>query len=327
MLKLVEKLTKAFGVSGDEENIRDVIEKEISSYVDEIKIDRLGNLVAVKKGTNKKIMLAAHMDEIGVIVTHIEDNGFLRFSMVGGVDYNVEISSRVKFKNDIVGVIYFEEKANDNNKVASSRYFIDIGAKDKEDARKMINIGDTASFIGDIVVQNGKIISKALDDRLGVLALIETIKKNVITDNEIYYAFTVQEEVGARGAKVCAYDINPDLAIAVDVTDTGDTMSDNNMDIKCGAGVAIKIKDRSVIVSPRVREFLIKIAIENNIPYQLEIMEDGGTDAGAIHTSGKGIITGAVSIPTRYIHTVSEISDISDIMNTIELLSKVIREF
>lgn len=326
MINLIDKLTKTFGVSGNERDMCDVITQEIKDYVDEIREDALGNLIAIKRGTAKKIMLAAHMDEIGVIITHIEDNGFLRFAMVGGVDYSVEISSRVRFRNGIIGVIYFEEKSNDNKNILPSRYFIDIGAKDKEDAKKMVEVGDVACFVGDMLVQNGKIISKTLDDRLGVAVLIEVIKSNVNTNNEVYYVFTAQEEVGARGARVCAYDLYPDLAIAVDVTDTGDVLSDNNMDVMCGRGVAIKIKDRSVIVNPKVRELLVSIAKSNGIPYQFEVLECGGTDAGTIHTAKSGVVTGAVSIPTRYIHTVSEMADVSDVESTIRLLCRLLEK-
>lgn len=326
MINLIEKLTKAFGVSGNEQDVCDVITEEIKDYVDDIRKDALGNLIAVKRGTAKKIMLTAHMDEIGIIVTHIEDNGFLRFAMVGNVAYSKEISVRVRFRNDIIGVIYFEKKSNDNKNISSSRYFIDIGAKDKEDASKMVSVGDTASFVGDMLVQNGKIISKALGDRLGIAVLIDVIKNNVVTNNEVYYVFTAQEEVGARGAKVCAYDIDPDIAIIVDVTDTGDVLSDNNINISCGNGVAIKIKDKFIIVNPRIKNLLINIAKSNNIPYQLEVLEGNGTNAGSINTIKAGIVTGGVSIPTRYIHTTSEVADIRDVENAIKLLSKVLEE-
>ena len=325
MIDLIKRLTGVCGVSGNEDNIREIIKQEIKDYVDEIKEDVLGNLVAIKKGSKKKIMLAAHMDEIGIIVTNIEDNGFLRFSMIGGVDYKLELTSRVRFKNDVIGVVYFEEKLSKNKNIEINRYFIDIGARDKDEAMKLVNVGDVASFVSDTVVQNDRIISKALDDRLGCSVLVNLAKRNVKTDNEIYYVFTVQEEVGARGARVCTYDIKPDLAIVVDVTDTGDMLNDNHMAVSLGAGVAIKIKDRSLIAHPKVKELLINVAKENSIPYQLEILECGGTDAGSIHVSDKGVMTGAVSIPTRYIHTTSEMADISDIRNTVKLLGYAIK--
>ena len=320
MIDLINSLTTVCGVSGNEGKIREVIKQEIQGYVDEIREDVLGNLVAIKKGSKKKIMLAAHMDEVGIIVTNIEYNGFLRFSVVGGVDYKLELTSRVRFENGIIGVVYFEERVNKNKNIETNRYFVDIGAKNKEEAMKLINVGDVASFVSDTVVQNNKIISKALDDRLGCAVLIDLIKKNIKTDNEIYYVFTVQEEVGARGAKVCAYDIKPDVAIVVDVTDTGDILNDNYMAVSLGDGVAIKIKDRTLIAHPKVKELLINVAKENNIPYQLEILECAGTDAGAIHVADKGVMTGALSIPTRYIHTISEMADITDIENTVKLL-------
>ena len=277
----------------------------------------MGNLVAHKKGNGKKVMLAAHMDEIGVVVTFIDKNGFLRFSNVGGL-YNKELlGRRVTFKNGVTGVIYTE---SENKDMRISKMYIDIGAEGKEDAEKQVSLGDTAVFEGEYHKNGTRIISKALDNRAGCFVLIEAAKK-IKTDNDVYFVFTTQEEVGLRGARTAAYSISPDVALAVDVTDTGDTPECEKMAVKLGGGAAVKVMDRSVICDSDVRTMLVELAKKNKIPYQLEIMTDGGTDAGVIHINRDGVKTGGISIPTRYIHSPSEMADERDINASVELIA------
>lgn len=315
-MELLNELTQGFGPSGREENISEIIKKQITPYVDEIKTDALGNLIARKKGNAKKIMVASHMDEIGVVVTFIDDNGFLRFSGVGGLNKQDILYKRVRFENGTEGVIGTEEENKDR---LLSKMFIDIGAKDKADAEKLVSIGDMAVFSGEMKVLGNTVISKALDDRVGCYILIETIK-NIKSDNDLYFVFTVQEEVGLRGAKTAGYGVNPDYAVVIDVTDTGDTPKSPDMALKLGGGAAIKVMDSSVLCDSFIRTSLIECAKNNNIKYQLEVMQDGGTDAGAISLSRSGVKTGGISIPLRYMHSPSEIADISDIKACIELL-------
>ncbi|NLU25556.1 MAG: M42 family metallopeptidase [Hungateiclostridium thermocellum] len=324
MFDLLKKFTGIVGVSGNEEEIREAIIEEIKECVDEIKVDTLGNLIAVKKGKGKKIMVAAHMDEIGVMVTYIDDKGFLRFSAVGGVSRYDCIGQRVKFKNGVVGAVYYEEKLEDMKNLQLSKMYIDIGARSREEALKMVNIGDVACFVGDAVLQGDTVISKALDNRSGCAVVVKAIKELKKTDNEIYFVFTVQEEVGLRGAKTAAFSIKPDIAIAVDVTMTGDTPETHPMEVKCGGGPAIKVKDRSVICHPEVRKLLEESAKRNNIPYQLEILEAGGSDPGSIHLTAGGIPSGAISIPVRYVHSPVETASMSDINNAVKLLVEAI---
>ncbi|MDQ2086786.1 M42 family metallopeptidase [Herbivorax sp. ANBcel31] len=320
MFDLLKKMTQITGVSGNEEEIRDVITEEIKDKVDDIRVDTLGNLIAVKKGTGKKIMVAAHMDEIGVMATFIDDDGFIRFSNIGGVSKYNAIGQKVRFNNGTIGAVHYEQKLEDIKNLNLSKMYIDIGASSKEEALKSVSIGDVACFAGDAKNQGDTIISKALDDRSGCAVLIKAIEDMKKTENEIYYVFTVQEELGLRGAKTAAYQIKPDLAIAVDVTLTGDTPNARPMEVKLGKGPAIKIKDRSIICHPKVRKLLEQSAKRINIPYQFEILESGGNDSGAIHISAGGVPSGAISIPCRYVHSPVEMASLTDIENAAKLL-------
>ena len=285
----------------------------------------MGNLIAIKKGKGKKIMVAAHMDEIGLMVTHIDEKGFLRFSSVGGVRRYDSIGQRVRFKNGTVGVVYYEDKFEDMKNLRFSKMYIDIGAANREEAEKLVKIGETACFEGEAVKQGDMVISKALDDRSGCAVVVKAIKDLPQTDNEIYFVFTVQEELGLRGAGTAAYSIKPDMAIAVDVTLTGDTPESHPMEVKCGGGPAIKIKDRSVICHPQVRKLLEESAEKIGIPYQLEILESGGSDPGSIHITAGGIPSGAISIPCRYVHSPGETASLKDIENAARLLIEAIK--
>ncbi|WP_129600206.1 M42 family metallopeptidase [Anaerophilus nitritogenes] len=321
---LLKKLTQAYGPSGNEEQIRTIIKEEIKDYVDEIKADTMGNLIAIKHGTGKKIMIASHMDEIGVIITGIDDNGFLRFANMGGVSSFTSLYQRVQFANGVVGIIGMEH-IEDMKNLKLEKMYIDIGATTKEDAQKKVSLGDVGSFLGDYHDLGDFITSKALDDRIGCFIAIEAIKKIKQTPHELYFVFTVQEELGLRGSKTAAFGIDPNLGISLDVTSTGDTPKAKHMAIKLGEGPAIKIKDNSLLVHPTVKNLMIHTAKENNIPYQLEILEFGGTDSGAIHLTKSGVPSGVISIPCRYVHSPSETIHKKDIENAISLLSKILQ--
>ncbi|NLL66897.1 MAG: M42 family metallopeptidase [Clostridiaceae bacterium] len=320
MFEIINKLTRTFGPSGNEGNVAVLISEMLKGKVDEIKTDALGNLICIKKGSGKKIMLAAHMDEIGVIVSYIDDKGFLRFGGVGGINPFVILGQRVVFENGTVGVIWYEENIDNIKNIKLEKMYIDIGAKSVKEAEELVNVGDMAVFEAGTVLQNGRIISKAMDNRIGCAILIKMALNEPKTDNEIYYVFTVQEEVGLRGARTAAFGIVPDMALAVDVTTTGDTPECKPMSVSIGNGPTIKIKDRSVIAHPEIKDRLIKCAKEENIPHQFEILMQGGTDAGSIHTTAGGIPSGGVSIPTRNIHNTAEIVDMKDVENAVKLL-------
>jgi len=322
---LLKRLLETFGPSGHEETIREVIKEEIKDYADEIKVDALGNLIAIKRGNGKKIMVASHMDEIGIMVTNIDENGFLRFTNIGGVSPSISLYQRVMFADGTMGVVGMEE-LDDMKDLALDKMFIDIGASSKEEAMKKVNIGDVACFYAPFVQDGDYIMAKSMDDRIGCYVAIEALKALKDCPNEVYFVFTVQEEVGLRGAKTAAYGIDPDMGIAIDVTATGDTPKAKPMDVKMGKGTAIKIKDNSVLAHPTVKNLMIETAKENNIPYQLEILEFGGTDSGAIHLTKSGVPSGVISVPCRYVHSPSEMVSVKDVESSIELLVKVLQK-
>ncbi|WP_425801727.1 M42 family metallopeptidase [Desulfitobacterium sp. Sab5] len=315
---LLQRLTQVYGPSGVEDEVRKLIIEEIRPYCDTFRQDKLGNLIVVRQGTGKKIMIAAHMDEIGIMITHIDENGFLRFTPVGGVHISELPHRRVQFKNGHTGVISVEklEKPSD---LKLTKLYVDIGANNREEAEQIIRIGDIAVFIGTFVQTGSRILSKALDDRIGCFIALETLKR-VQSNHELSFVFTVQEEVGLRGAQTAAFTLDPDLAIAVDVTLTGDTPNAHTMDVKIGKGVAIKVFDRSMITPPQVKQWMASTSENNQIPYQWEVLEFGGTDSGTIHLTKGGIPSGVLSIPTRYVHSPSEMIDTRDVESAISLL-------
>lgn len=323
--KLLKKLVDTYSPSGNEEKIKDVIKEEIKDLVDEMKVDALGNLIARKKGSGKKIMIAGHMDQIGLMVIDIDDKGFLRFTNVGGVSPFIALNQRVIFENGTVGIIHVES-IDDMSKMKLDKMFIDVGATSKEEAEKKVSIGDVCVYHTEYYEDENRVMTKCLDDRVGCFAMIEALKQLKETNNDIYMVFTVQEEVGLRGAKTSAYGINPDLGIALDVTGTGDTPKARRMAVGLDKGAAIKVKDRSVMVHPKVKKLMVDVAKENNIEYQMEVLEYGGTDSGAIHLTREGVPSGVISIPTRYIHTSSEMASKKDIMSSIELLVKILEK-
>lgn len=321
MFQLIKGATEAFGPSGSEEPIREFIKSRVKDYVDEVKTDPLGNLICVKKGPagGKKVLLDAHMDEIGLIVTHIDEKGFLRFSNVGGVNPYITLGERVYFANGTTGVVGIE-KIDDPKEVKLEKLFIDIGARDKAEAESKVRVGDMAAFQRHAERMGSRIVSKAMDDRIGCVVVMETLRRMKSPRHTIYAVFAVQEEVGLRGARVAAFGIEPDVGIAVDVTRTGDTPKGITMDVSLGKGAAIKVKDSSLICHPGLRRYLEKLAAERNIPYQLEVLEAGGTDSGAIQMTKAGVPAAVISVPCRYIHSPSEVVDENDVEACINLL-------
>lgn len=324
MKDLIKRLTEEYGPSGSESKVNEIIKQEIAPYVDEVNYDKLGSLIAVKKGLGARVMLAAHSDEIGLIITHIDKDGFLRFDTVGGVAIFRLTGMRVVFKDGLVGVINAEK--GDPATAGVDKLFIDIGVSSKESAESKVSIGDFAVFRQDFVDLGDRIVAKAFDDRIGCAVLIETAKKLKNSPNEVYFVFTVQEELGLRGATASAYSVDPDIGIAVDVTRTGDTPESPTMDVSLGKGPAIKVKDSGIIANPKVRDLLVKTAKEQNIPYQLEVLIGGATDASSIERTRGGVPSGVVSIPTRYVHSPSEMVDMSDVENSIKLLITVLEK-
>lgn len=314
---MLEKLIGLYGPSSHENSVRDFIENRLNG-VCEVSRDNIGNVIAHIPGPGKKLLLGAHMDEIGVMVTFIDDKGFLRFAPVGGLTAAHLPFKRVKFPNGTVGVIGYGEKAE------IKHMYIDIGASSKEEAEKLVKIGDMAEF-ETVYHNNGKIVTSGkLDDRVGCAVLLSLAEKIKNPKCDLFFAFTVQEEVGLKGAGPATFGTEPDMAIAVDVTGTGDTPDSDPMAVSLGGGAAIKVKDGGMMASPVVRDLLEKVAKENEIPYQLEILSGGTTDAAKMQITAGGVPAGAVSVPTRYIHTPSETASVKDIEAVENLLEKLI---
>ncbi|NLZ92639.1 MAG: M42 family metallopeptidase [Firmicutes bacterium] len=325
MKELLKRLSETYGPSGREEKIAAVIQEELQDYVDEMFTDRMGNLYAIKKGSGTKVMVAAHMDEIGVIVTYIDENGFLRFSNIGGVSPYIMLGQRVVFANGTIGTIGME-KLDDIKKLTLDKLYLDIGAKNRAEAAKLVKIGDIATSERELVVAGNRVIGKAMDNRVGCAVLIQAMRELSESPNEVYAVFTVQEEVGLRGARTSSYRINPEIGLAVDVTLVGDTPEAPTMSVELGKGAAIKVKDNSVICHPRVKELLAELAEKHQIPYQFEVLTAGGTDAGAIHLTREGIPSGVISVPCRYVHTPGEMVDLDDVESAVKLLKTFLTE-
>lgn len=328
---LLEKLTQAFGVSGYEREIREVIREEVKAYADEVTVDALGNLIALKKGTGEnkiKIMTASHMDEIGFQVMKIDDKGLIKVRGLGGIPVANTVMNRVKFRNGTRGIVSSTVKIDDiKNDI--KKLYIDIGAQSKEEALKYVQVGDVACYDGEYLeLKDNNIVAKALDDRIGCYMAIEALKKLENPYNDVYFVFTVQEEVGLRGATVAAERIKPDLGIALDVTVAHDFPNAGEGSNALGGGAAIKLSDGSVLCDEYLVEEMIKCAEENSIKYQRDIIDAGGTDAGAINRSHYGVRSAGISVATRYVHGPNCFVNMKDTEASIELLSKYVnREF
>lgn len=327
MFDILKKLVSITAPSGSEALLYDEIKKEIEPFVDEITVDALGNLIAHKKGAGKKVMFSAHLDEIGLIATYITDEGFVRVAPVGGVSPYYAVSARVKFTNGQAGVVSVCHNGDNTMKnLKPSDLYVDIGAKSKEEAEKMVAIGDTAGFVGDYQELGDMVVAKSLDDRSGCAALIYAIKNIKQNKNDLYFVFSYGEELGLRGAKTAAYSISPDFAVAVDVTKTGDSLDNLKMAVALSKGAAIKIKDASILCHPYIKKLMFDIADKYKILHQAEVLEQGSTDAGAIHLTKAGCMTGGISIPARYIHSPAEMICKSDLTAAAELIIKLIEE-
>lgn len=320
MKELIEKLTQIAGPSGYESAVRNIIREELKPYASDIHVDALGNLIVrVGKKTDNglSILVAAHMDEIGVIASHIEKNGLIRFSNIGTVFPRFLPGSRVVFLNGTRGVIN-NERPEDITKIPKiEKFFIDIGAASEKECP--VKIGDLAVFKGEFIDYGNNIVSKALDDRAACALMIETIKQIKKTPHELIFVFSTQEEVGSRGALTAAFGIDADLGFAIDVTPASHILGTKTQ-CELGKGPAIKVRDVSFISDPGVVNWMIDGAKKARVPYQLEILDIGSTDARSIQVVRSGIASGALSIPCRYVHSPSEMVNMTDYENMIKLV-------
>jgi tetrahedral aminopeptidase len=324
MKDLIKKFVEAVGPSGYEDGVREMVRAELQGFADEITVDALGNLIArkgVKKEGGLKVMLAAHMDEIGVIVTHIEEGGFARFTNIGGVRSTTLMGGRVRFVNGVQGCIGLDPLDPPDRIPGLDKFYIDTGAANRSECK--VRVGDVGAFDRPFLDLGDRLVSKTMDDRISVAVLIEVLRRIKTTPHALYFTFTVQEEVGCRGAQTAAYAIDPDLGLSVDVTGVGDTPK-GKMAVSLGKGPAIKVRDGGMLSDPRVVRWLADAAERMSMPYQLEVLEGGTTDARSIQLVRAGVPSGCVSIPTRYIHSPSEMVDYKDVLNSVALLVDVL---
>lgn len=332
-MKLLEELTQAWGVSGREKNVRAIIRREIRDYVDECYTDAMGNLIAYKKGTdsenNKKIMYTAHMDEIGFQVTHIEGDGRIKVYSVGWTWTSAIFNDKVIFQNGVIGVVGCDGPVEEAQNKAQALY-IDIGCTNKEETMKYVQPGDYCGFIGKYYeLQNDRISAKSLDDRVACYVLIEAIKKNQGQyPNDIYYVFTVQEEVGCRGSVVAAERIKPDIGVSVDVTPDHYYPCDLKGCNEVGKGVGVTFGNPSAMLDEYLVNEMVKTCEDNAIDYQRDVMDRGGTDASSINRAYYGTRVAGISIVDRYPHSQSSVISKHDVECAIELVDKYsAREF
>lgn len=324
MKELIRRLCDVYGPCGQEEKVRRLIAQEIAGLVDESRVDALGNLIALKRGTGKgnaparRVMIAAHMDEIGMMISHVDAKGFLRFTNVGGVLPYTLFGSRLLFANGSQGTFGMEGKPLATEKPEMTKMFVDVGATSAGDAP--VGVGDVGVFRSEFADLGKRILAPSLDNRIGCAILIQTLAELTDSPNDIYAVFTVQEEVGLRGAGTAAFGVEPDVALALDVTLTGDMPEAHTMAVSLGGGPAVKVLDKGMIAHPGVRRWLVNTAQAFDIPYQLEVLEFGSTDAASMQISRAGVPAGALSIPSRYIHTPVQMVDYDDVQNSVRLL-------
>lgn len=322
-MELLKELTQAWGVSGREKAVRAIIRRELAGHVDSMYVDPMGNLIALKrgKGGGKKIMLSAHMDEIGAQVKRIEADGRILIHKVGWVWTSAMYNDKVVFQNGTVGVVGsnspIEEAKNDISKL-----YVDIGCTSKEDVEQFVEVGDFCGFIGAYhELKNDCIAAKSLDDRVGCYLLIEAAKRNDGSrKNDVYYVFSVQEEVGCRGAQVAAERIGPDIGLSVDVTPDHTYPGDLSGANRVGAGVGVKMGDPSAMLDEYLVDAMLDCCERNDIKYQRDVMDRGGTDASSMNRSGYGVRVAAVSIVTRYPHSQSAVVSLKDVEEAVRLL-------
>ncbi len=323
MLELLKKLCAFDAVSGNEANLRNFIISEIEGFC-EYKTDALGNLICFKKGRNasiKKLMLDAHMDEVGLIITCADKNGFLRFKTVGGIDTAVMLNRRVRINSKINGVIGLKPihllSGDEGKKLPKAdSLYIDIGAQNEKEALELVSIGDTAVICGDFTETDGSFMSKAVDDRIGCAVLITLLKQQ--SEYDFYAVFSVQEEVGTRGAKTAAYSINPDAALVLEATTAADIagVSEEKKVCNLGKGPVISFMDRSTVYDKQ----FYNAAVNGPVPCQIKRAVAGGNNSGSVHLSREGVRTLAISLPCRYIHSAACVGNVSDTENMLSLV-------
>lgn len=341
MKKLLKKLSEAHGASGYEDKVRKIVHEELGKHCNQVEVDKLGNVIGTLGSGDPRIMLAAHMDEIGFAVKYVDDNGFVWFVPMGGFYVPTIYSKRVQLHGDkgvVRGVIGSKPPhvmdSDEKKKMPKMKeMYVDVGAKSREEVEAMgVRIGTPITFDKSFRTLNNTVVTgKSMDDRAGCVALVEAAKRLKTTSfkGTVHLVATVQEEVGLKGARVCAYKLNPDVAIIIDVGLAGKSPSieQNEIPSELGAGPVItyvEAKGRGLIANPKVNEWLLRTAKDNEIPYQLEVGGGGRTDAAAVYITGEGIPSGAIGVPCKYIHSPVEVVDLKDLENTVKLVVKAV---
>lgn len=321
MLKTLTRLVEAFGPSGCEKEVSQAIERLAAPYVDGISRDAMGNLICHKKGSGPRVMFSAHMDSIGLVATHIDEKGFVHVGPLGGVGAARALYTPVRFQNGAKGLFCTAADA-DLSKLKADELVVDIGAADGEEAQKLVQVGDAMVYDTPTRVAGGRIISPYLDNRIGCLVLLMAMEQAAAADNDLYFVFSAQEEVGCRGAKTAAWAIDPDYGIAVDVCGTDDAPgAKHDVTALCGKGAAVNVMDHSAVYHPGMVKRLMELAQERGIPVQRSVSRRGGTDAGPIQVTRAGVYVGGISIPCRYTHTPTELADLRDVRACADLVA------
>lgn len=331
MEQTLRQVLTAFGPSGHEfQGVAACIRALVADYVDEIRTDALGNLICVKHGADRshQALLMAHMDHIGLMVTEITEYGFLRVTPVGGLRPDMLLYRQVVFANGTYGIVSHESgldlKAAD---LAMKHLYVDIGASSREDAERLVTVADVcvyAPYVAELA--NRRIAAPAMDDRAGCAVVIETLRHLGAAPWDVCAVFSVQEELGLRGAGVAAYGLHPDFAVALDVCPTGDTPNAAPLGVKLGKGPALKVMDAHSISHVGLRRYMERKAQTLKLPYQLEILTYGGTDSAAIQRSRDGVASTTLSIPSRYVHSACEIVDLNDMQDSVTLLTAMLTD-
>jgi endoglucanase len=325
MLDTLKTMLSIYGPTGREGKVAQPLQSLLANHVDAMRVDVMGNLIVEKKGREggKTILFSAHMDHIGLIVTDVEDTGYLRVTNVGGVSVSSMRCRHVVFGNGVHGVAVCQPTKGEE--AGMQHLFIDIGAQDKAEAEKMVRLGDTCVFAPDCFPLGGhRWASPAMDDRCACALLAELMMQLENPVNTVVAVFSVQEEVGLRGASTAAYQVAPDMGVGIDVTAWGDTPEVKLPAVKLGAGAAIKFMDRSMVATPCVRDALIAAAEKAGAAYQREVLPFGGTDGAAIQHSRGGVPAGTLSIPCRYVHSACETIDMRDMESGLAILKEFV---
>jgi tetrahedral aminopeptidase len=339
-VEVLEKLCNACGVAGREEEVRSLMHKLLKPLVDEVKEDKLGNVIGIKEGLKNapKVLLAGHMDEIGLMVKTISKEGYVQFAKLGGIDDRVLLAQKVMVyteKGPLHGIIgskppHIQKEDERKRVIPYDELFIDIGAESQEEVKKMgVRVGDSIEFdVKFAAINKNVVIGKAMDDRVGCAAMIEVLKCLQKTECTIYAVGTVMEEVGCRGATTAAFGIYPDVGLALDVTVAGDIpgVKETEAPTKLKKGPVLVVSDGLHISHPKVLRLLMEVADENKIPYQLEAGMGGGTDAGRISLAKEGVPSLSICVPTRYIHSPTSLLNLTDVENTVKLTTAAIKK-